>query len=34
VDDDDLAQYAAACDLALDSWLDEERTWALLRPAG
>jgi SAM-dependent methyltransferase len=31
VDDDDLAQYAAACDLALDSWLDEDRTWALLR---
>jgi SAM-dependent methyltransferase len=34
VDDDDLAQYAAACDLVLDRWLDEDRTWALLRPAG
>lgn len=34
VDDDDLAQYAATCDLVLDRWLDEDRTWARLRPAG
>jgi SAM-dependent methyltransferase len=33
VDDEDLAQYAAACDLVLDTWLDDLRTWALLRPA-
>jgi hypothetical protein len=32
VDDDDLAQYATACDLVLDRWLDDGHTWALLRP--
>src|SRR5918995_3446828 len=34
VDDDDLAQYGAACGLVLDRWLDEDRTWARLRAAG
>jgi hypothetical protein len=34
VDDDDLAQYGAACDLVLDRWLDEDCTWARLRAAG
>jgi SAM-dependent methyltransferase len=33
VDDDDLAEYAAASDLVLDGWLDEDRTWARLRRA-
>jgi SAM-dependent methyltransferase len=33
VDDGDLARYAAAADLVLDGWLDEDRTWARLRPA-
>ena len=33
VDDDDLAEYAAASDLVLDGWLDGDRTWARLHPA-
>ena len=32
VDDDLLATEAAAAGLRLDRWLDDRRTWALLRP--
>lgn len=33
MDDDRLAAEAAAHGLRLDAWLDDRRTWALLRPA-
>jgi len=32
VDDDELARDAEQCDLHIDRWLDDRRTWALLRP--
>jgi SAM-dependent methyltransferase len=32
VDDDELAENAVACGLAFDGWLDDDRTWARLRP--
>jgi SAM-dependent methyltransferase len=32
IDDEGLAENAAACDLVHDGWLDTARTWARLRP--
>jgi SAM-dependent methyltransferase len=34
VDDDDLDRLAADAGLVVDAWLDEFRTWAVLRPRG
>jgi hypothetical protein len=31
IDDEGLAENAAACDLVHDGWLDTARTWARLR---